>query len=339
MSQANKNVLEVSFMRPILIVLLVFYHAFIIYGGGWPSISGIDIIPAYKWVDDLAYSFMLETFVFISGYLLSFQYYELNKKQTVWVIAKKKFSRLIVPCWVFSVIYVALLGHEGTFLKTILSVVEGAGHLWFLPMLFWCFIVGGVLLNKQLVNVKWLPIFLIVSLCSYNPLPLRLNSSMYYFIFFYMGMLLFKNKEVIYRKTAYADWNIPLLWLFFLLFFVGGSLFNEALWSVKNNYTDFLPRLLVQMVITFDKLIYSSLGVICFWLTGLRITKKYSIGEKYCEFGTYCFAIYIFQQFILKYLYYYTNLPALLGSTWLPIVGFIVTLLFSFVLARVVKTI
>ncbi len=37
-----KNIAEVSFIRPILIVLLVVYHAFIIYRGGWTQPSGFQ---------------------------------------------------------------------------------------------------------------------------------------------------------------------------------------------------------------------------------------------------------------------------------------------------------
>ena len=64
----NRDVLyEVAFIRPILIVLLVVYHAFIIYRGGWEPPVGFKNVVVYKWIAEVSYSFMLETFVFISG--------------------------------------------------------------------------------------------------------------------------------------------------------------------------------------------------------------------------------------------------------------------------------
>ena len=56
-------------MRPFLIVLLVVYHALIIYGGGWSQPVGYIDVPLYRNIAGWAYSFMLESFTFISGYV------------------------------------------------------------------------------------------------------------------------------------------------------------------------------------------------------------------------------------------------------------------------------
>ena len=67
-----KLITEVAFIRPILIFLLVIYHAFDIYAGGWIQPEGYVDIPMYKDIAILSYSCMLETFVFISGYFFFF---------------------------------------------------------------------------------------------------------------------------------------------------------------------------------------------------------------------------------------------------------------------------
>lgn len=36
----KRNLDEVSFIRPILIVLLVFVHCFTVFNGGWPPFEG-----------------------------------------------------------------------------------------------------------------------------------------------------------------------------------------------------------------------------------------------------------------------------------------------------------
>lgn len=42
----KRNLDEVSFIRPILIVLLVFVHCFTVFNGGWPPFEGYKIVLA-----------------------------------------------------------------------------------------------------------------------------------------------------------------------------------------------------------------------------------------------------------------------------------------------------
>ena len=94
-------------MRPIIIVLLVFMHSFTMFTGGttWPLPSGIHSVELYKDLAWIAYSFMLEAFVFISGYLFSSQMERVRVKFVT--LIKKKLHRLYLPSLVFSVAYFA----------------------------------------------------------------------------------------------------------------------------------------------------------------------------------------------------------------------------------------
>lgn len=47
-----------------------------------------------------------------------------------------------------------------------------------------------------------------------------------------------------------------------------------------------------------------------------------------------CFGIYIYQQFIFKYIYYTTPLPQWTGTYLLPWVGCIITMITSITLAK-----
>ena len=73
----KKVLVEIVMVRLCLIILLVFFHAFAIYGGAWNRVFTPPHIEVYFWLDWLSYSFMLETFVFISGLLFGIQ--ELKK--------------------------------------------------------------------------------------------------------------------------------------------------------------------------------------------------------------------------------------------------------------------
>ncbi|MBR1461787.1 MAG: hypothetical protein IJ604_00185 [Prevotella sp.] len=64
---------EVTLMRCILAILIVFMHSFTCYNGGWEQPAGFIDIPVYKWLSRTSFAFTLEAFVFISGYLFAFQ--------------------------------------------------------------------------------------------------------------------------------------------------------------------------------------------------------------------------------------------------------------------------
>ena len=79
---------------------------------------------------------MLESFVFISGYLVGYQV--LIKKREL--IIMNKVTRLLVPSILFSLIYWLIFNYNGIVSETFFyDLVNGVGHMWFLPMLFWCF--------------------------------------------------------------------------------------------------------------------------------------------------------------------------------------------------------
>lgn len=71
--EEKRNLNEISFIRPILIVMLVMYHAFAPWTGAWSEPTWFVPCRAYWWWGKLNYSFMLETFVLISGYVFDYQ--------------------------------------------------------------------------------------------------------------------------------------------------------------------------------------------------------------------------------------------------------------------------
>lgn len=57
---------------------------------------------------------------------------------------------------------------------------------------------------------------------------------------------------------------------------------------------------------------------VSFWITVVYVTKGRSLQKWYVEMGTACLGVYIFQQFILRYLYYETAMATLLSPCVLP---------------------
>lgn len=102
---------DVMIMRPIVIFLLIVTHSFTMYtGGSWSLPEGINEVYAYGEIAHIAFSFMLETFVFISGYLFAMQQQRQQKPFTFFLL--KKLQRLVVPGIIFSTAYIACFDSE-----------------------------------------------------------------------------------------------------------------------------------------------------------------------------------------------------------------------------------
>ena len=89
------------------------------------------------------------------------------------------------------------------------------------------------------------------------------------------------------------------------------------------------------------RIIYSSIGLaMLFIIIGYKEkNRKTPLPQWIIKIGNLSFGVYLLQQFILKGLYNYTNLPVVLGCYWLPWVGFVITLISSVLIAfLLVKT-
>ena len=116
-----------------------------------------------------------------------------------------KFKRLMIPCMAFSLLYIILFGNiSQPIQKTMYGLLNGVGHMWFLPMLFWCF-VGVWLIEMLRMKSRWvLHLLFAASLVSFLPLhlSLRMGTAMYYMMFFYVGYIL--QKEVLPLDCFYT---------------------------------------------------------------------------------------------------------------------------------------
>lgn len=212
---------EISFMRPILVFLLVAYHAFAPFCGTWEMPISVESNTIYKWIALFSRSFMLEAFIFVSGYIFAMQVIQNNQYVSITHLIKSKFTRLILPCWLFGCVYWVCFKTT-----TPINILTGIGHLWFLPCLFWCFMVTYMLFQSSL-KTKWVLLGL-VSICtiSFLPLPLQLNKAMYYLLFFYLGGVFWNNSKQITQKATPS--SIIILSVVFISLLIGVNVLIET---------------------------------------------------------------------------------------------------------------
>ena len=83
-----------------------------IHTGNWDMPEGCSVIPVYKAIGRFAYAFMLEAFVFVSGYVWAYQRETKGRKDDFLMLCRKKAVRLIVPTIIFGLLYCFLFERE-----------------------------------------------------------------------------------------------------------------------------------------------------------------------------------------------------------------------------------
>lgn len=328
----KKLLKDVVVIRPLFIAIVVIYHAFIIYMGGWDKPKNFIPIDEYNWLANFLYFIRMQGFVFMAGYVYAYQVLALKKDSSLVAIILKKFKRLILPSIFFSLIYFFIFYNRNDYslFSGIIKILSGAGHMWFLPMLFWCFLWGKLLLLIRNHDALILIVLLLFSLLPW-PIPLGIGRALQYMVFFWGGFLVWKYHDIIMSKL-----NKSLVFFVLILFlgtyvvsiwFKGLALFtsDEIIFKVLN----YVINSAVSLVVTL-------FGIsTVYLLVNYFIEKKQVMPASWVfKASSVCYGVYIFQQFILQILYYKTSLPVLVGAYWLPWVGCVVTFIVSIELTR-----
>ena len=327
---------EIDIIRCIVIIILVMYHSFAPFAGAWELPCYLSSNAFYEKLGKFLYSGMLETFVCISGYV--FAYNSGSKDYRFKTLFISKLKRLYIPCLAWGIIYILIMYSFNDFLilKTYYKLIDGIGHLWFLPMLFWCFIFEFVFLKYQ-NKLKFPILFLaVIAVLPYFTFPLRINNALYYLFFFNLGVVFFhfKDRIILLLNKRYSI--VLLISSYLLLFSIGTIILSMPLLSLTD-----VKSLNDKALIIFShhivRFIYSTFAVLVYFSLGYKFSYKLNgIRYEIIKFvATYSFGIYLLQEIVLQVLYYkvdtWGNIDLLLP--WINfVIAFIVSLLISYLL-------
>ncbi len=317
----KKLLYEVSIIRPLVIFLLVVMHSFTMYDGGWPLPEGIRAVPVYAWLVDFISGFRIETIALIAGYVFAYQSIDLDKHYKLSEFAIKKFKRLIIPCILFSICYYFLFlteTYELFSLKFFLRLSSGFGHMWFLPMLFWCFIVLWIVDYYKLYSKIFFFALALVSILPIPTMPLGFSRVFHFAFYCILGYHIYRYKDRI-LEIRYLKWSCL---LFYLILVVINNIVPSG---------DSFPLNIVHRII---KLCLACSGIFALYLIVSNIIYRYpdyKPKDWIIKSSGLCYGVYIYHQFILKYLYYYTPIPELVGTYLLPWIGLSIALMISVV--------
>ena len=238
---------EVTWMRCFLAFLIVFFHSFLCFDGRWKPFEGIIDIPIYRWLSRISFSYTLEAFVLISGYIFAFQHITLQREERLEGLVWNKLKRLILPSILFSAVYFLLFIDYYGPANMLYRIVNGCGHMWYLPMLFWCFLGGWFLEKIKINDSKKLFFLALLSINSIRHLPFSFDRTLHYLVFFWGGYVLYQHKDRLQSKLNGK--RLLFGWIFFaVVFFLLRNMQADLNFTTSNSYLTRVAENLCQLL-------------------------------------------------------------------------------------------
>ncbi len=312
---------DISSLRAFFIICIVLGHSFAIYTGGnaWPLPEGISYIDGYKYINPAAISFHLQGFVFIAGFLFGSQMSRREFGNISFI--KKKAKRILLPMLLFGILYIGLFNRELFYAgQWIIILCYGPGHLWFLPMLFLCYITTKLfwrfLKHPSIFSFLTLTF---ISLSSWL-VPTNFNPGdfLFYWVFFVLGVWFFKLKDELYIRFN----TVTILFCLYVLIIL---LIITKCWGYYSVFTGKTP------IMALVRYMLGTIGAVTMMFSFKQLERAGISLSRFRWNGWY--GVYIYHQFILMILYY--DLPIHLTDTWwLPFAMFIIALVSSVTLTQ-----
>jgi len=245
-------------------------------------------------------------------------------------IIRKKGKRLLVPSIIFSILYYICfcnIKERGIAVCDIYDIISGFAHMWFLPMLFWCFIISNIVIKLNILSIKSIIILSIVfSILSIAPLPFQLSNSFHFLPFFLVGMFWGMGRIQSYKISKLQFLLVVIL---FLVSFVMLTLLNNYINSIRDDYPTYI-KIIFSCLTNLNRLVYSGIGVLLVYHFMIAAKERgIKTNGFWIMLSECCFGVYLFQQFYLIYLYDYTSIAVVINYYWLPWICFLIALLLS----------
>ena len=280
----NKNFLsDIVFLRAISIVFVVAFHAYgMMYAAAhFPALKDTYYQMYFTLNQCVFINIAMPMFVFVSGYLFAFLR-QRGKYPNFVDLVKNKAKRVLLPYFVFGLIMMATTNN----FHPLVLLYGSYWHLWFLPMLFWCFIVA-YLIDKYAIKSYLQIIILFVSFVlslfpSFIPRILGTHNITICFCWFYLGMVVYCHKDVIISNIAKYKLVYILIFIYLFITIYKPTEYADVYWY----------NIIAQVCM-----------IISLWYLCNRVNwEKQTWAQPIISFGNYSYGIYIFHNWIQMYL-------------------------------------
>lgn len=321
-------------IKTAMMLLIVVYHSIALWlPEGWfgmyPDHKSTLLLNLAMWINFIH----IYVFVFVSGYIFNYYGLEKGKYTSLKEILNKKTKRLILPyiltsmLWCIPFYYYFYHPSLDNIVRNYILGYE-PNQLWFLLMLYFCFIFAHYI-SKLVNKMNWFLLFclsIIIYILYYvihAPLPFQIFVVFKFIPFFILGMnfkkynMFFKNKKI---------------WLLFLLF----SLLFFRIYMILPSSNIFVKviKVILEYFISMTGILF--VMRLSIWAKDLTIwkTKLYKILEKNSML------IYLVHQQVIWVVIYYCNgnIPFILMIILSIISAIVISLIISVVINKL-KTI
>lgn len=297
----NNELNNCTFIKTILMVLIVLYHSILFWSENWFLVVGTPVFQCQllKYLAVWLNSFHIYTFSLVSGYIFFYVKDEQKRYRDFLSFLKNKTKRLIIPYFFVSLIWVIpakIFFRESFFIPALLDVFLGIGcaQLWFLLMLFFVFIIAYALYPIIESNNKIIMFFLFLILlqCSLLgtvqkiPNYFQINNVLKHLPLFVLGMKLRQNKTCWLR-------NIP-VWLYVL-----ADIFLCIVFILLKNKTD--NSIIAVMLIVIGILLNFVGALMFFFVTQKIIGSRNFYKNVFPFFFKRSMVVYLFHQQIVYF--------------------------------------
>lgn len=330
-TEHSNRLIEIDLIRCLVIIFVVLFHCLAPYCGGWPMPGGLLDNAFYWWIGKAVYCGMLEAFVCISGYVYAFT--SAKRQMDLVHLAKNKTKRLLIPCIFWGIVFILIFSSSINWknYEIYYSLLNGIGHLWFLPMLFWCFILEYVL--NKFVTRPYIGLIIvgIIAVLPYPTLPFRFNNSLYYLFFFNLGYVLFGLRGRIMQllQKIRSEYIIFFVIIYLLLFMFTTNLLEKPYFDMALA-DSVLEKARIALTRNILRLILSVMIFAIYFIVSIKIAKIISakLFDKVYFISVYSFGIYLLQEIVIRLFYYKTDLPNVFGA-FTPWVVFVLAITIS----------
>lgn len=221
---------DIAMLRLLCIAIVVYFHAYGMMFVHFSESTNTLYAEKYEFFNQtFLINIAMPMFIFISGFLFGGQ---LMRKQPVSFVKmiKSKFMRLMVPFFIFVILFMCT--QDAVSWKPFYQWTYS--HLWFLPMLFWCFVLTYflrplILNDSYVVSVITLIILFGISfLGKFVPMIIGLHNVNTSIGWFALGIWFYKHEQALLISFASVILKVIIIAAGILIFFVGQTLYPMA---------------------------------------------------------------------------------------------------------------
>lgn len=223
---------DISVMRVMAMLMVVFYHCLCPYSiwDGTDYFIGFHVA-SWDIVDGMLAQIHLPIFFLISGFLFGVKR-NVGGYNNVSKFIQNKAVRVLVP-YVIIGVFLCLLQH-----RDFTQMLDGISHLWFLLVIFECYVLGKLMeaiiwMSSKKQNILMsvaIMFFLFVSHRFYFIQILGISKLMIYFPYYIVGMLIC-NANFAEHKN-FQKYQLPLIITLLVLFALEQYFFSKRLLTV-----------------------------------------------------------------------------------------------------------